>query len=85
MTRHMAGLTIGLHGPGSPVADRLGSAMGAGACSSVVDGLPLNGAVDGGPSDIEQLGKLARGMRACEVDLHQVPLLRQGQLRLFAA
>jgi hypothetical protein len=63
-------------GCGCPVAGLFGSATGAGECSSVVDGLSLNGAVDGGASDVEQLGEFARGMRAGLVDFHQVALLR---------
>ena len=53
-------------------------------CSSVVDGLSLNGAVDGGAGDAEQFGELGRRVRARAMDFHQVTLLGHRQLGLFA-
>ena len=54
-------------------------------CASAVDGLSLNGAVDSGPGDVEQLSELSRGMRPRAVYFHQVALLGRRQLGLFAA
>jgi hypothetical protein len=47
--------------------------------------LALDGPVDGGSRDVEELGEFCRGVRTSVVDLHQVTLLRNGELRLLAA
>ena len=53
-------------------------------CFSVCD-RSLDGSVDGGAGDVEQLGEFARGMRTRAVHFHQVTLLGCRQFRLLAA
>ena len=44
-------------------------------CASAVDGLSLNGAVDSGSGDVEQLSELSCGMCPRAVHFHPVALL----------
>ena len=53
-------------------------------CFSVCD-RSLNGSVDSGAGDVEQLGEFGGGMRPCPVHFHQVTLLGCRQLRLLTA
>ena len=52
-------------------------------CFSVCD-RSLNGSVDSGAGDVEQLSELARGMYTRAVHFHQVALLGRRQFRLLA-
>ena len=52
-------------------------------CFSVCD-RSLNGSVDSGTGDVEQLSELARGMRPRAVHFHQLTLLGCRQFRLLA-
>ncbi len=53
-------------------------------CFSVCD-RSLNGSVDSGTGDVEQLGEFGGGMRPCPVHVYQVVLLGCRQFRLLAA
>ena len=53
-------------------------------CFSVCD-RSLNGSVDSGAGDVEQLGEFGGGMRPCPMNFHQVTLLGRRQFRLLAA
>ena len=53
-------------------------------CFSVCD-RSLNGSVDSGAGDVEQLGEFGGGMRPCPMNFYQVTLLGCRQFRLLAA
>lgn len=54
-------------------------------CLSAFDGLSLNGPVDSGAGDVEQLGEFGGGMRARAVDFLQMALQSHRQFGLLAA
>ena len=89
MKQSLAGSAIGLYGPKcvALAVPLQGFLVRQRELAHVFFSLPrsLNGSVDSGTGDVEQLSELARGMRPCPMNFHQVTLLGCRQFRLLAA